>query len=434
MAEDRLAVLGGRPVNSVPWPETNTIGEEEKQAVLEVMNTGVLSGFRAVSGEAFLGGPQVRQLEHEWSSFFGTDHAVSFNSLTSGLFAAIGAARIGPGDEVIVTPYSMAASATCVVAYGAIPVFADIDPESYCLAPQSIAERVTPRTRAIVVVHLFGYPADMDAIMEIAARHRLTVIEDCAQAPSARYKGRYVGTLGHMGGFSLNRHKTIQAGEGGMMVTDDPELALRLQLIRNHGEVTVEATGLEDVANTFGGNTRMTELEAAVSRQQLRKLNWLTDARRGLAQHLDQALEDVPGITPQRVRNDGDHHVYYLYVMRYDQGTVGLPRDLFVDAVRAEGIELRAGYVRPLYLEPMFQQRRAFATGSFPFDSEFHDGHVSYEKGLCPQTEAAFEHEVIFGSFTRWPLTETHMDQVVDAFTKVIAHRADLLRARGHQG
>jgi perosamine synthetase len=430
MSDQRLALLGGTPVNSEPWPVSNTIGEEEKKAVMAVLDSGVLSGFRAVPGEDFYGGPQVRGLENEWSAYFGVSHSVSFNSLTSGLFAAVGASCIGPGDEVIVSPYTMAASVTCVVAYGGIPVFADLDPESYCLDPVSIEERITPRTKAIVIVHLFGYPSDMDRIMDIANRYNLTVIEDCAQAPAGQYRGRYVGTIGHIGGFSLNRHKTIQAGEGGMMITEDPELALRMQLIRNHGEVTVEAFGLEDVANTFGGNTRMTEMEAAVAREQLKKLDGLNAARIRLAHHLDRRLTEIPGIEPQRVQHTGDKHVYYLYTMHYDESIVGLPRDLFAEAVRAEGVELREAYVKPIYLEPMFQQKRAFSKGQFPFSSEFHDANVSYDKGICPVTEAAYEHELIFGSFVRWPLTESHMDQVADAFKKVIANRDVLLAAK----
>ena len=138
MAENKLALFGGNPINTEPWPESNTIGAEERAAVLEVLDSGLLSGFRAVPGDDFLGGPQVRKLEREWATYFGASNAVSFNSLTSGLFAAVGAARIGPGDEVIVTPFSMAASVTCVVAYGGIPVFADIDSKSYCLDPRSV--------------------------------------------------------------------------------------------------------------------------------------------------------------------------------------------------------------------------------------------------------------------------------------------------------
>ena len=427
MATSKLALLGGALVNTEPWPVTNTIGEEEKRAVLEVLDSGLLSGFKAVPGDDFYGGPKVRELERAWAEYFGAPYAVSFNSLTSGLFAAIGALGIGPGDEVIVSPYTMSASVVCVVGYGGIPVFADIDPVTYCLDPTSIQSRISSQTRAIVLVHLFGHPADMDGIMAVAKQHGLAVLEDCAQAPAAKYKGEYVGRFGEIGGFSLNRHKTIQSGEGGVMVTDDPDLALRMQLIRNHGEVCVEAMGVEEIANTFGGNTRMTEMEAAVAVEQLRKLEWLTEARTGLAAYLDKRLAAFPGITPQRQRHEGDRCVYYFYTMRYDADAVGLSRELFVKAVQAEGVPLREGYVRPIYWEPLFQQKRAFSKGMFPFVSEFHATEASYEKGLCPVTEAAYERELIFGDFCRWPLTEAHMDEVVAAFHKVLENQDELL-------
>lgn len=427
MSDSQLALLGGKPIATSTWPITNVIGDEEKKAVMEVLDTGVLSDFVATGGEKFLGGLRVRKLEEDWASYFGVKHAVSFNSLTSGLYAAIGAVGIGPGDEVIVTPYSMVASATCALIYGGVPVFADIDPRTYGLDAASVEDRITPRTRAIVVVHLFGCPADMDGIMSIADKYNLAVIEDCAQAPAARYKGKYVGSIGHIGGFSLNYHKTIHSGEGGVMVTDDDELALRLQLIRNHGEACVEELGVTQLANTFGGNSRMNEIEAAIAREQLNKLDWLTETRTRLAGYLDRRLVDIPGITPQVLDDPESRHVYYFYPMHYDQEVLGIPRETFVRAVRAEGIELREAYVRPIYWEPMFQNRIAFSKGQFPFISEFYGTNVNYAKGLCPAAEAAHEKELIFGNFCRWPLTEAHMDEVIVAFEKVLRHRAELV-------
>jgi dTDP-4-amino-4,6-dideoxygalactose transaminase len=382
--------------------------------------------LRAVAGTNFLGGPRVRALEAAWAAYFGVRHAVSFNSLTSGLWAAVGAAGIGPGDEVIVSPFTMVASATCPLPWGGIPVFADIDPHSYCLDPASVVAQITPRTRAIVLVHLFGYPGELDEILAIARRHRLILIEDCAQAPAAKYKGRYVGGFGDIGGFSLNYHKTIHSGEGGVMVTNDDDLALRLQLIRNHGEACVADLAVERIGNTFGGNLRMTELEAAVAGEQLKKLDWLTDARVSLARYLDAKLAGIPGITPQRLRHEGDQHAYYFYAMRYDAGVTGLPLDVFVRAVRAEGIELRTGYARPIYWEPLFQSKIAFAKGQYPFDLA--DRPLSYARGLCPVTEEAHLHSLMFGKFCRWPLTPAHMDQVAAAFTKVLACRHELAR------
>ncbi|MBT6230762.1 MAG: DegT/DnrJ/EryC1/StrS family aminotransferase, partial [Candidatus Scalindua sp.] len=238
-----LAINGGKPVRVKPWLDNFTTSEEEKQAVLRVMDSGYLSLFEGSHTPdapfSFKGGPEVQALENEWSDYYDVKHSVSVNSATSGLYAAIGALEIGYGDEVIVSPYTMSACAIAPLIYGAIPVFADVELESGSLDPKSISERVTPRTKAILVVHQFGIPADMDAIMAIAKEHGLKVIEDCAQAHGAKYKDRYVGTIGDIGVFSLNVNKTIQTGEGGVCITNDDDLAYRLQLIRNHGEAVV---------------------------------------------------------------------------------------------------------------------------------------------------------------------------------------------------
>ncbi|MBM3946873.1 MAG: DegT/DnrJ/EryC1/StrS family aminotransferase, partial [SAR202 cluster bacterium] len=246
----KLAIRGGTPVRSQPFPSYRTIGEEEKLAVMEVMDRGVLSQFQGEDGPNFLGGPKVRELEKTWCDYLGTRHAVAVNSATSGLNAAIGALGIAPGDEVICTPYTMSASATCALVYHAIPVFADVDADTFNLDPEAVRRVITPRTRAIVVVHLFGQPANMDGIMAIAREHHLKVVEDAAQAPGATYKGRPVGTIGDIGVFSLNYHKHIHTGEGGICTTNDDDLALRLALIRNHGEVVVGSKGVLDIANT----------------------------------------------------------------------------------------------------------------------------------------------------------------------------------------
>ncbi len=420
MAE-RLALLGGAPVCPRPWPEGSTIGEEEKSAVLEVLDSGPLSGFHAGPGPGFEGGSRVRKLEREWADSFGTREAVAFNSLTSGLFAAIGALGIGPGDEVIVPPLTMSATAVCPLVYGAVPVFADIDPETFCLDPGSVEQNVTARTRAVVVVHLFGHPARMEPLLEVTRRHHLAVIEDCAQAPGARYRGTPVGTLGDIGGFSLNVHKTIQTGEGGVMVTNDQNLALRMRLIRNHGETSVESLNLSRLENTFGGNTRMTEIEAAIASVQLGRLEGLTGHRIKLAEALDMRLAGLPGLRLQRALEPGSRHVYYFYAMRYDEGRCGLPRSLFVRAVQAEGIDLRTDYARPIYWEPLFQKGIAIGKGGFPLQGR------RYPRGLCPVAERLFQQELIFGRFCRWPLTEEHVGQVAAAFRKVLENQAVLL-------
>lgn len=423
LTSERPALLGGIPVCAEPWPKASTIGEDEKRAALEVLDSGGLSGFRAGPGPRFFGGSRVRKLEQEWADYFGTQHAVAFNSLTSGLQAAIGALRIGPGDEVIVPPLTMSASAVCPLVYGAVPIFADVDPDTFCMDPASVEKQVTDRTRAVIVVHLFGHPAPMDALLEVARRHDLAIIEDCAQAPAGSYRGKALGTLGHIGGFSLNVHKTIQTGEGGVMVTDNEETALRMRLIRNHGETAVESFGIEGLENTFGGNTRMTELEAAIASVQLRRLEGLTVHRNRLAARLDRALSRLPGLRPQRRLADGSRHAYYFYALRYSEEECGLPRELFVRAVRAEGIDLRTDYARPVYWEPLFQKRIALGRGGFPFRQNPNGREYRYPRGLCPVAESLFEGELVFGRFCHWPLTERHVDQVVSAFQKVIENR-----------
>ena len=195
-----LAINGGQPLRVKPWLDNFTMAEEEKQAVLRVMDSGYLSLFEGSHTPdmpfSFKGGPEVQSLEEEWGDYYGIKHSISVNSATSGLYAAIGALEIGYGDEVIVSPYTMTACAIAPLVYGAIPVFADVELESGSLDPKSILEKVTPRTKAILVVHQFGIPANMDAIMEIAKKYGLKVIEDCAQAHGAKYKNKYVGTLG----------------------------------------------------------------------------------------------------------------------------------------------------------------------------------------------------------------------------------------------
>jgi perosamine synthetase len=427
-----LAIHGGQPVRREPFPEYRTIGEEEKRAVVEVMDSGVLSAYLGTWSPQFLGGPRVQKLEREWEAYFGVKHAVSMNSATSGLYAALGAAGVGPGDEVIVSPYTMSASAAGPLLYNAIPVFADIDPETFCLTAETIRPRITEHTRAVVVVDIFGQPAEMDGIMALAREHGLVVIEDAAQAPGATYHGRWAGTLGHMGVFSLNYHKHIHSGEGCVVVTDDPDLAERLQLIRNHAEVVLQKKGVsrpQQLVNMLGFNYRMTELEAAIASEQLRKLEGLVAARVELADYLTEKLAGLPGITPPVVR-PGIRHAYYLYTLRYDAAAAGVPRGEFVRALNAEGIPMVEGYVEPIYLQPLYQQRVLYGTGGSPWTDAAYRGSVSYARGICPVVERMHYEEVIFTNVVHAQVTRADLDDVAAAFEKVAEHFASAGAAR----
>ena len=420
-----LAINGGKPLRTTPFPGYLTIGEEEKRAVMAVLDDGVLSKFLGTWSPDFFGGPRVQALERDWERYFGVAHAVSMNSATSGLYAAVGAAGVGPGDEVIVSPYTMTASATAALVYGAVPVFADIDPDHFCLSPNSIRERITPRTRAIIAVDIFGQPAPMREIMVIAAEHDLVVIEDAAQAPGAKYFGKYAGTLAHMGVFSLNYHKTIQCGEGGVVVCDDAALAERLQLIRNHGETVVEAKGVANIVNMVGFNYRMTEIEAAIAAEQLKKLERLTLARVAAADYLSAGLARMPGITPPKLMA-GVRHAYYLYAMRYDATITGIARERFVAAVCAEGVPLAQAYVQPLYLQPLYQRRIAIGRDGFPFTYPGYKGEVSYARGICPVAERMHDHELLYTAICHADASEKDLQDWLDAIAKVLSHATEL--------
>ena len=420
-----LAIRGGPPVRTTPYPSYVSLGEEEKRAALEVLDTKVLSQFLGTWSPDFYGGSRVQDLERAWADYFAVRHAVSVNSATSGLFAAVGAAGVGPGDEVIVSPYTMSASATAALVYGAIPVFADIDPDTFCMTPTSIRERITPRTRAIIAVDLFGHPAAFDEIMTIAAEHRLTVIEDSAQAPGARLGSRYAGTLGHMGVFSLNYHKTIHSGEGGVIVTDDDGFAERLKLIRNHAEAVVAAKGVTDLVNMVGFNYRMTEIEAAIAAEQLKKLEKLLQPRIEAAEYLTERLAALPAITPPIVR-PRVRHGFYVYAIRYDVAQAGVPRDHFARALQAEGVPIYQGYVRPLYLEPLYQRRIAFGRDGFPFTYHGYGGNVSYEPGICPVAERMHFHELLYTNICHANIARSDLADFVAAFEKVLAHLDEL--------
>lgn len=432
MIKSKPAILGGDPIRSIPFPKRVTMGAAEKQAVMEVMDSDVLSAFLGAAGPHFLGGEKVRAFEAEWSRLCGGSRAISVNSWTSGLVAAVGALGLGPGDEMIVPPYTMSASATCALFYGVVPVFADIDPINFCISPDAIRQKISPRTKAIMVVHLFGHPAPMDAILEIAAGHGLKVIEDAAQAPGVVWKDRAVGTWGDIGGFSFNFHKHIHTGEGGMLVTGSEDLARRCQWIRNHGENAVDHEEVENLANVIGGNYRLTELQAAIGIAQLTKLPNILATRQRLASHLRSKLHGLPGLFPQPKVEQGTH-AYYVFPMKFDAAQAGISRSNFVKAVKAElptpyGYEttpLTEGYVRPLYLSKIYQQRIAIGRDGFPFNT-IPPNSIDYSRGLCPVTEAMYERELVLTPLVREPLVERDLEDLADAITKVLENAADI--------
>jgi perosamine synthetase len=418
----RLAIAGGSPVRSQPFPPQNTVGEEERRAVLEVLDSGVLSQFLGEWSDDFLGGPQVKTCEQAFAERFGAKHAVSVNSATTGLQVALAAAGIEPGDEVIVSPYTMSASAAAVVLHDAIPVFVDVEDSTYGLDPAAVRVAITPRTRAVLVTHLFGHPARMDELLELGRQHELAIVEDAAQSIGATWRGGETGTLGKVGVLSLNYHKIIHSGEGGMVLTQDDRAGQIAQLVRNHGEAVVDELGLDDVANTVGSNYRLSEIHAAIAVEQLKKLDALLAHRRELGEALTDRLRDLPGIEPAEVA-EGATHSYYVYPVRLNLDELkGLSRDPIARALEAEGIPVSQGYVRPLYLQTMYQRRIARGTKGAPWTSGHWQGEVSYEAGICPAAERLHESQLLLLDVCRVPLDTDDIDDVADAFEKVVAN------------
>lgn len=417
----KLALFGGEPAVRRPLRPYRSMSERERKAVVEVIDSDCLSGFYGSPGDEFFGGPRVRAFEEAWAKRFDSSHAVSVNSATSGLVAAVGAAGVGPGDEVIVPPYTMSATVIAPLSYGGIPVFADIEDETFCLDPAVVRRALTPRTKAIIAVNLFGHPARLAELRKIADESGVMLIEDNAQGPLARENGRYAGTIGHIGVFSLNYHKHIHTGEGGICVTDDPGLARRLQLIRNHGENVVEDFGIENITNLIGFNFRMTEMSAAVGLAQLDQADMHVGKRVKLAQALSAGIDGLEGITVPVVRA-GCTHVYYVWAARIDEKRLGVSRSVFSRALAAEGFPHGVGYVRPLYMLPVFQKRIALGRHGFPFNL----GDPDYSKGLCPVAERLYESEFLGFEVCALDVSDEQARQLVDAMRKVHAHRAEL--------
>jgi perosamine synthetase len=417
----KLALLGGSPAINRPLELYKSIGIEEEKAVAEVMKSGCLSGFIGAWCDEFNGGPVVKKFEKSWAQKFGVKHAISVNSNTSGLIAAVGAVGVGPGDEVIVPPWSMSATAMAPIFYGGIPVFADIEDEYFCLDVQSVIENITSKTKAIIVVNLFGHPAELKQLRILADKHGIKLIEDNAQAPLATEDGVIAGSIGHIGVFSLNYHKHIHTGEGGVCITDDDELAMRLKMIRNHGENVVDAVEMNNIDNIVGYNFRMTEMSAAIGICQLDKIENLVDGRIALSKKLSEAIKGLPGIIPPAVRN-GCSHTYYLWAARFDENTVGVSRDVFAKALVAEGCPVSTGYVKPLYLLPMFQRRIAIGSQGYPFSLT----DRQYAGGLCPVTEHLYYKELLEFEICSYQLADKDMDYVINAFHKVYENKDDL--------
>ncbi len=423
----QLALLGGDKAIKQKFSPYNSIGKEELLAAQDVIKSGVLSKYLGCWDPDFFGGPKVKEFERACEEYFDVKHAVTVNSWTSGLIAAVGAINTEPGDEIIVTPWTMCATATAILQWNAIPVFADIDPYTFNIDPKSIENQITPYTRAIIAADIFGQSCKIDEIMSLAKKHSLQVITDSAQSPGVYNSGRVTGTLADVGGFSLNYHKHIQTGEGGILVTNDDQICERLQLIRNHGEAAVKDKGLTNIVNMIGNNFRLGEIEAAIGIEQIAKLDKFVRSRQVSAEYLTNCLKelDLPGLKLPIIEEENTH-AYYIYPLRLDLEIVTTPRHRIIEALEAEGVEgLTAGYAN-VHLLPMYQQKIAYGSTGFPWTSDICRRNVDYSKGICPIAEELHEKTFIGYEMCLHNLSTKDIDSIVFAFKKVWDNLADL--------
>jgi dTDP-4-amino-4,6-dideoxygalactose transaminase len=339
-SSDRLALLGGEPACNAAWPNWPIHDETEEAQLLEVLR----------SGEWWYG-EKVQQFEREFAAFQGAAYAVTCTNGTTAIEMGLRALGVTAGDEVIVPPYTFIATATAVVTIGGVPVFADIDPDTLCLDPQDVARKISPRSRAIVPVHVGGRTADMDRINGLAKKHNLAVLEDAAHAWGSKCDGRGAGTLGRCGTFSFQVSKNITAGEGGILVTDEKDLADLCRSFSHCGRT--EGSAWYD-HNYLGSNLRMTEFQAALLLAQLARLEEHVARREQSANLLDEALADIPAIRQLAPAPRMTRRSYHMYIFRLNQTELGISRERFLEALQAEGVPASEGWYRPLYRNGVF--------------------------------------------------------------------------------
>jgi len=409
-----LAIHGGKRVRTAPWPAWPMFDQREIDAVTEVIKSGKW-GCNT--------GTQVRDFQKEFAEFCGAKHCICLTNGTAALEVALRAVGVRAGDEVIVPAYTFVATASCALMANAIPVFVDIQPGTYNMDPEAVRRAITERTKAIVPVHLGGRPADMDAIMAIAERHKLKVVEDCAQAHAAEWKGRKVGTLGHAGAFSFQASKNINSGEGGCILTNDDEVMRGCYSLVNLGRVIGGEWYQHD---HFGSNFRMTEFQAAILRVQLTRLPEQAALRERNAAYLDEQLSKIDGVRPMGPDPRITRNAYHGYIFRYDARQFnGAPKAKFLQAVGAEGVPLAGLYGKPLYKEKLFQDLMLPAS---PLAHLFHGHGIDYASLHLPVVERISVEESIWVGQRLLLGTKEDMDDIVAAIAKVRKHCGELAK------
>ena len=404
---EKIALYGGEKTKTTPYGSGKRFGKEELALLEEALNQNTLFYWY---------GKMTKELCRKFADMYGAKYCAASSSGTASIHVALGAVGVGPGDEVITSPITDMGSVIGILFQNATPIFADLDPYSFNMTAESVAAKITDKTKAIVVVHLAGNAAEIDKIVELAHARGIYVIEDCAQAYGCKYKGKYVGTFGDIGCYSLNDFKHISAGDGGMILTDNEEFYHNAVMFadKNYNRFGTEVA---KNVSTLGINYRMNELTAAVGIAQLDKVEDICTKRHIYGDKLNAALQGIPGLHPHKVLPDCECS-YWFYMLRIDAEEFGADRDEFAKALQAEGIPASAGYIPYcVYQYDMFKNRTAYPGGSnYPF------GDTHYNAGDCPHAEAILKTAVklVVNEF----YTEEDLEDTIRAIRKVCAYFA----------
>ena len=405
---EKLALHGGEKAKTVPFSKGKRFDGSELKYLQEALEQNDLF---------YWSGNQVKTLNKKFAEMYGTKYCTASSSGTAAIHVALGAVGVTEGDEVITSPVTDVGSLIGILYQNAIPVFADIDPNTYNMDPKSIEAKITDKTKAILVVHLAGNPADMDEIMAIAKKHNVKVVEDCAQAYMCYYKGKLTGTFGDIGCFSLNNYKHISAGDGGLCIMNDEELywaALRFADKNYDRRNGIPNRNIPYIAPNY----RMNELTGAVGRAQLERVEWICEQRWQKGSKISAALEKIDGVTPPLVR-EGNKSSYWFYMFRVEKELA--TADEFLEALKAEGVSGAKGYIPELVYEyDMFQNLTGYPGTHAPFDSKYYGKEISYPKGLCPVAEETQERCIKIGMNEFY--SDQDVDEIIHAIEKVAAY------------
>jgi perosamine synthetase len=405
-----LAVNGGQRVRTAPLPTVNdisgrTFGDEELANLTEAISSGKLFRY---------GGKFVTKFEEDFAAKLNMKHAVAVTSGTAAIHTALGALNRDVAQEMITTPITDMGTVAPIMLQNCIPIFADLELDYFDLLPESIESRITEKTQAIIVVHLFGQPANMDAILAIGKKHNIAVIEDCCQSYLSRYKGKLVGTMGEIGCFSLQQSKHMSSGDGGIIVTNDDELARRARLFADKG--WPRGGGVREYG-FLGLNYRMNELTGAVASAQVGKVEGVVQNRRAVANGITQRLAGVPGIVTPKVR-EGCEHSWWLYPFMIDEAALTISPKDFAAAVSAEGIGVGHGYIgQPIYMCQILQDKATYGESQCPFSCPHYGKELTYKEEDCPNTLEILRRLLIAPCNEFF--TEQEIDDIAGAITKV---------------